>query len=172
MPAVLSYRKSQSLRSYPKMFFRDRIVGTRRQPYKRTASRGSCDCIRKMVGPSGLEPPTSCLSGTRSNLLSYEPLCLWSPALWVSTLPTTDGKQNFFPFPSAVGVSVGLSSRTVARTVFSPPQSLTSVFGMGTGGPSAFETLTSQGCRLQGFSSPPGPGAALAPRFPSSVPEN
>ena len=27
-----------------------------------------------MVGPSGLEPPTSCLSGTRSNLLSYEPL--------------------------------------------------------------------------------------------------
>ena len=28
----------------------------------------------KMVGPSGLEPPTSCLSGTRSNLLSYEPM--------------------------------------------------------------------------------------------------
>ena len=27
-----------------------------------------------MVGPSGLEPPTSCLSGTRSNHLSYEPL--------------------------------------------------------------------------------------------------
>ena len=29
-----------------------------------------------MVGPSGLEPPTSCLSGTRSNLLSYEPMWL------------------------------------------------------------------------------------------------
>ena len=28
----------------------------------------------KLVGPSGLEPPTSCLSGTRSNHLSYEPL--------------------------------------------------------------------------------------------------
>ena len=28
----------------------------------------------KMVGPSGLEPPTSCLSGTRSNHLSYEPI--------------------------------------------------------------------------------------------------
>ena len=27
-----------------------------------------------MVGPSGLEPPTSCLSGTRSNHLSYEPI--------------------------------------------------------------------------------------------------
>ena len=27
-----------------------------------------------MVGPSGVEPPTSCLSGMRSNLLSYEPI--------------------------------------------------------------------------------------------------
>ena len=30
----------------------------------------------RLVGPSGLEPPTSCLSGTRSNLLSYEPMWL------------------------------------------------------------------------------------------------
>jgi len=29
-----------------------------------------------------------------------------------------------------------LSSRSVARQVLSPPMSLTSVFGMGTGGPS------------------------------------
>ena len=43
------------------------------------------------------------------------------------------------PFAS---VSIGLSSRTVARKVLSPLQSLTSVFGMGTGGPSAFVTLT------------------------------
>ena len=28
---------------------------------------------QRMVGSSGLEPPTSCLSGTRSNHLSYEP---------------------------------------------------------------------------------------------------
>ena len=34
-----------------------------------------------LVGPSGLEPPTSCLSGTRSNLLSYEPLWLVSDFL-------------------------------------------------------------------------------------------
>ena len=27
-----------------------------------------------MVGLSGLEPPTSCLSGTRSNHLSYRPI--------------------------------------------------------------------------------------------------
>ena len=33
---------------------------------------------RSLVGPSGLEPPTSCLSGTRSNLLSYEPMWLVS----------------------------------------------------------------------------------------------
>ena len=30
--------------------------------------------ISLLVGSSGLEPPTSCLSGTRSNLLSYEPI--------------------------------------------------------------------------------------------------
>ena len=39
-------------------------------------------------------------------------------------------------------VSIELSSLTVSRKVFSPLQSLTSVFGMGTGGPSAFITLT------------------------------
>ena len=31
-----------------------------------------------LVGSSGLEPPTSCLSGTRSNLLSYEPVSCFS----------------------------------------------------------------------------------------------
>ena len=41
-----------------------------------------------MVGPSGLEPPTSCLSGTRSNLLSYEPM-------WLVCVSFTLG---FFPF--------------------------------------------------------------------------
>ena len=35
-----------------------------------------------LVGPSGLEPPTSCLSGTRSNLLSYDPMWL----VWFSHL--------------------------------------------------------------------------------------
>ena len=35
-------------------------------------------CLVLLVGPSGLEPPTSCLSGTRSNLLSYEPMWLVS----------------------------------------------------------------------------------------------
>ena len=40
-------------------------------------------------------------------------------------------------------VGIELSSRAVSRKVFSPLQSLTSVFGMGTGGPSAFVTPTS-----------------------------
>ena len=31
-------------------------------------------CFRSLVGSSGLEPPTSRLSGVRSNHLSYEPI--------------------------------------------------------------------------------------------------
>ena len=44
---------------------------------------------------------------------------------------------------SCNGVGFDLSSRAVASQVFSALQSLTSVFGMGTGGPSALKTLTS-----------------------------
>ena len=40
--------------------------------------KGSYLYLVLLVGPSGLEPPTSCLSGTRSNLLSYEPMWLVS----------------------------------------------------------------------------------------------
>ena len=43
-----------------------------------TKSKISLQALACLVGPSGLEPPTSCLSGTRSNLLSYEPLWLVS----------------------------------------------------------------------------------------------
>ena len=43
---------------------------------------------------------------------------------------------------SLPGVGIELFSHTVARGVSSPLQSLTSVFGMGTGGPSAFVTPT------------------------------
>ena len=43
---------------------------------------------RTLVGSSGFEPPTSCLSGMRSNHLSYEPICdpygLFSPSFPVS----------------------------------------------------------------------------------------
>ena len=49
--------------------------------------------ITSMVGPSGLEPPTSCLSGTRSNLLSYEPMWL------VCGFAHLVHKSLKFPFP-------------------------------------------------------------------------
>nr|DAF51006.1 MAG TPA: hypothetical protein [Siphoviridae sp. ctvhu9] len=39
-------------------------------------------------------------------------------------------------------VGISLSSRAVTSQVFSAPLSLTSVFGMGTGGPSASSTPT------------------------------
>ena len=58
---------------------------------------------------------------------------------WFSSISGED-----FTLPSTEDVGIELSSRTVSRKVFSPLQSLTSVFGMGTGGPSAFITLTIQ----------------------------
>ena len=60
---------------------------------------------------------------------------------WFVVSPFFRTWERFYPFPlSCVGIE--LSSRTVARKVLSPLQSLTSVFGMGTGGPSAFITPT------------------------------
>ena len=115
-----------------------------------TKSKISSQALSCLVGPSGLEPPTSCLSGTRSNLLSYEPMWLVSDflshlvasfilhsAFWI--LHSTRGS---FRFLGRVGIE--LSSRAASSKVFSPLQSLTSVFGMGTGGPSAFVTPTTQ----------------------------
>ena len=61
--------------------------------------------LLKEVGLSGLEPPTSRLSGVRSNQLSYK--------------------------PSAPGIH--LSSHTVSSIVLSAAYGLTIVFGMGTG---------------------------------------
>ena len=88
-----------------------------------------------LVGPSGLEPPTSCLSGTRSNLLSYEPMWLVSD---LSHL--VQCREQISLLSHCVGIE--LFSRAASSQVFSPLQSLTSVFGMGTGGPSAFVTPT------------------------------
>ena len=50
-------------------------------------------------------------------------------------------RERYYPFPITY-VSIELSSRAASREVLSPLQSLTSVFGMGTGGPSAFVTPT------------------------------
>ena len=61
-----------------------------------------------------------------------------------------DINTNLQGLPCFLFVSTVLSSRSVARQVFSALQSLTSVFGMGTGGPSVIFALTSL-VHLQGF---------------------
>ena len=66
-----------------------------------------------IVGLSGLEPPTSRLSGVRSNRLSYK------PKLQVKSFFYESGSH--------------LSSHTVASIVLSAAHVLTVVFGMGTG---------------------------------------
>ena len=58
------------------------------------------------MGLSGLEPPTSRLSGVRSNRLSYKPI---------------------------FELGTHLSSHIVSNIVFSAAKVLTVVFGMGTG---------------------------------------
>ena len=54
-----------------------------------------------LVGSSGLEPPTSCLSGTRSNHLSYEPLLFWVCGLSVRLLSHWWRWWDSNPWPSA-----------------------------------------------------------------------
>ena len=64
------------------------------------------------MGLSGLEPPTSRLSGVRSNQLSYKPFCF----------------RKFFIYSGS-----HLLSHTVSSAVPSAAWVLTIVFGMGTG---------------------------------------
>ena len=80
-------------------------------------------------GPSALRSPTVRL------MLSLEINCLQFIRHCRTNYGTERIKRN-------VCVSNELSSRLVSKQVFSPLQSLTSVFGMGTGGPSALRSLT------------------------------
>ncbi len=50
-------------------------------------------------------------------------------------------KKEHLPCRCSFRISNELFSRLVSKQVFLPQQSLTSVFGMGTGGPSAIESL-------------------------------
>ena len=72
---------------------------------------------RGLVGPSRLELPTSCLSGTRSNLLSYEPMRFCST--WSSALPTggDDGIRTHDPL--LAGQVLSQLSYTPIRVLFS-----------------------------------------------------
>ena len=61
------------------------------------------------------------------------------------------------PYIPFLCVGIELSSRSVSRQVLSPLQSLTSVFGMGTGGPSALKTPTDRLRGVSAMSYLPGP---------------
>ena len=77
-----------------------------------------------LAPPTGLEPVTSWLTVMRSTDWAMEENIAKHPKGWMQS------------------VGVFLSSRAVASQVFSALLSLTSVFGMGTGGPSASSTPT------------------------------
>ena len=88
-------------------------------------------------GDDGIRTHDPLLAGQVLSQLSYTPIGFLS---LISRLPES---EELFILPSpSVCVSAVLSSRAVSRKVFSPLQSLTSVFGMGTGGPSALVVLT------------------------------
>ena len=86
-------------------------------------------------GDDGIRTHDPLLAGQVLSQLSYTPICLGIRCF--STVFVFKNREYSF-YTLCPCVSIELSSRTVARKVFSPLQSLTSVFGMGTGGPSAF----------------------------------
>ena len=77
-----------------------------------------------MAPPTGLEPVTS----------------------WLTVMRSTDWAMEEYsakhPIRCFACVGISLSFQAVTSQVFSAPLSLTSVFGMGTGGPSASSTPT------------------------------
>ena len=90
-------------------------------------------------GDDGIRTHDPLLAGQVLSQLSYTPkflLGIVSSPFFISVTENRDFSLLSYR------VSIELSSRTVSRKVFSPLQSLTSVFGMGTGGPSAFVALT------------------------------
>ena len=88
-------------------------------------------------GDDGIRTHDPLLAGQVLSQLSYTPILMRFAFLLFSSV-----KEGSFIFLPTKDVGIELSSRTVSRKVFSPLQSLTSVFGMGTGGPSAFVTPT------------------------------
>ena len=92
-------------------------------------------CFSSHGGDDGIRTHDPLLAGQVLSQLSYTPIigfCFFSFfQVWGTVLSV--------PF-TCVGIE--LFSRAASSKVFSPLQSLTSVFGMGTGGPSAFVTPT------------------------------
>ena len=88
-------------------------------------------------GDDGIRTHDPLLAGQVLSQLSYTPRL--NLRILLFSVFQSPGEDFSSPF---LCVSTELFSRTVSRKVFSPLQSLTSVFGMGTGGPSAFIALT------------------------------
>ena len=90
-------------------------------------------CVSWTGGDDGIRTHDPLLAGQVLSQLSYTPILLG---------------LLFFRFREQISllshrVGIELFSRAASSQVSSPLQSLTSVFGMGTGGPSAFVTPTS-----------------------------
>ena len=84
------------------------------------------------------------LAGGDDGIRTHDPLLAGQVLSQLSYTPIFRGRNRFFRSSSYVGLD--LSSRIVSNEVFSALQSLTSVFGMGTGGPSAFVRPTIRFC--------------------------
>ena len=67
--------------------------------------------LTSLLGSSGLEPPTSRLSGARSNQLSYEPVCE-ACSTWYSLLFTSVSfrREAGFSLPFGFSSALGFSS--------------------------------------------------------------
>ena len=92
---------------------------------------------KQCMGLSGLEPPTSRLSGVRSNRLSYKPLLLSFGNTIISLHSMRCAFSLRFKLRSLSSSEkcsgIHLLSHTVSSIVPSADRVLTIVFGMGTG---------------------------------------
>ncbi len=100
-----------------------------------------CRHIRKELTACSLRGSSSRARGPRAGTCALPhfqngPIPLGSVLVSLATDRVSEKKKRLHNHSRFFSVGIVLSSRSVARQVFSPPMSLTSVFGMGTGGPS------------------------------------
>ena len=118
-----------------------------RFPFESAFFNNELSTLSVIGGDDGIRTHDPLLAGQVLSQLSYTPILWGLPFLrrnskYFFTIHYYFLLQPWEAFTSHADVGIELSSRTVSRKVFSPLQSLTSVFGMGTGGPSAFVTPT------------------------------
>ena len=82
-------------------------------------------------------------SGGDDGIRTHDPLLAGQVLSQLSYTPILGSALTLAPSSARVDVGPGLLSRAVSGKVSSALHSLTSVFGMGTGGPCAFEGPTS-----------------------------